>query len=228
MNLRSECRRSPFCGLPFWCRCQASVLALDHPVHLFPIWFGSGNIRADGIASFCRMARMVNFSSEPVSQNWVHEFLQGRNHLSGAAVSEMFWGRYWIVVVFWSPLVCGAGQRIHLWNGNRHPFSILCSGICYLGCWNSCAEYQCHSSQNKSHHHRPQTVERQYGRQAARLGDQPRKVDTASQTSWKTRWETRTETRERQDQRGGHSIPDKADTVRKHWEPQHTVNCLGN
>ena len=88
---------------------------------------------------------------------------------------------------FWSPLVCGAGQRIHLWNGNRHPFSVLCTAICYLGCWNSCEEDQCHSSENKSHHHRPQTVERQYGRQAARLGDQPRKVDTASQTSWKTR-----------------------------------------
>ena len=30
----------------------------------------------------------------------------------------------------------------------------------------------------------------------------------------------RPETRERQDQRGGHSTPAKADTPRKHWEPQ--------
>ena len=70
---------------------------------------------------------------------------------------------------------------------------------------------------------RPETRERQ---------DQ--EADTASQTRWETSWETRRqyqrgghsiwqtswetrpETRERQDHRAGHSIPGKADTLRKH------------
>ena len=62
---------------------------------------------------------------------------------------------------------------------------------------------------------------KQDGRQAWRkdrrhAGRQSKKADTAAQTSWKTRWETRLETRERQAQRGGHSIPDKAETIRMH------------
>ena len=54
---------------------------------------------------------------------------------------------------------------------------------------------------------------------------QAQSTDKASQTSWKTRWETLPETRERQGHRGGHSIPAKTETLRKHWD--NSKNCLG-
>ena len=65
----------------------------------------------------------------------------------------------------------------------------------------------------KLHHHRPQAV-KQDGRQdeTSWAGRQAKKANTASQTygdKWERSWDTRPETRERQDQGGGHSIPDQ-------------------
>ena len=56
----------------------------------------------------------------------------------------------------------------------------------------------------RTEHPRPDG--RQAGRQDRR---QPSEADTASQPRWQTRPETRPQTRERQEQGGGHSIPDQ-------------------